>query len=757
MSKLEEIVARYRGERYRNGDFAISSVVLDSREVSIKGDSEPGELEPNHVYRFYGKWTKFRDGKTFAFKNFVVSVPHDRKGVVAYLAGVGKGQGLGEATADRIYSRLGSDAVKTIRETPAMLRDFSSRITQANVEVIAIRLEESAAVEDATIELTNLLAGRGFPKTVIRKAVKQWGSRAAKQVHRDPYCLIRFAGVGFRTCDALYIELGHDPAKIKRQAMAAWSAAKELSAATGNTWHDHDMISQAIRQTVGSDKAKTEKAILLACRLGDMSPGHYGALAMELTHNDALVDEWRPGCQRWIASRSTATAETKLAGYVINAISEPTKWPCAEDIDGISQHQKEQLAKAMSTPIGLLGGGPGTGKTYATAMLIRHMIKTGIGAGGLVAGSPTGKAAVRVSEALEQAKAKADSRTHHSWLKMNSDGTFDHGEKNRWPFAIYFGDESSMNDLILKSHIVGARRAGCQMMLVGDVKQLSPVGAGAPLRDMIASKAMGYGELTEIIRNSGGIAEACQAIANGHRWEPGDNLEMWQSNSTDAQLKSAFKLIDETQAAGFDPVWDLQLVIALNEKSKVSRKELNPLLQARLNPNKKVAGSIFRDADKIVCLSNGKYRMVEDEAGLADEDGNVRVMNGEIGRVIAVQEKSLVVEMNSPNRLIFVPRKPSDKHAGCDFDLAYAMTCHKLQGSESPIVGVIIDERAGRVCDRSWIYTAISRAKMRCVLIGKRRTIDSMCRKQEILKRKTFLRERLQRGRFRMFFGSLAT
>jgi exodeoxyribonuclease V alpha subunit len=152
----------------------------------------------------------------------------------------------------------------------------------------------------------------------------------------------------------------------------------------------------------------------------------------------------------------------------------------------------------------------------------------------------------------------------------------------------------------------------------------------------------------------------------------------------------------------------------------------------------------------VVCTKNGKYP----PASKNGEQEDTYVANGEIGRVIAVEEKRLIVELSISGEEIVVPRGKSAKSSsddddgatGCNWDLAYALSVHKAQGSEFPIAIVILDEYSGarRVCSREWLYTAKSRAKQHCYLIGKRHVADAMCRVQSINKRKTLLRERLQ-------------
>jgi hypothetical protein len=849
-AKLEEIEATYIGQRYRFDQCIIGEVRVPengkpAHTLVIKGDADQDELTRGQRYRFYGRFASYRNKRSgenerqFHFQTFVAAVAHDRDSVVSYLANAGAGHGVGTGTAGKAFDRWGSGCIGIIREDPERLREISNRITAEQAAVIGEKLRQQQATEDATIDLTSLLSGRGLPKTTPRSAIKKWGNRAAEVVRRDPYSLMAFRGCGFKLCDALFIELGHNPAKLRRQALSAWYSIASQS--TGDTWFPATQVLRSIESAIGAANARPKTAVRMAMRLGRLSPDHYGALAGIKTDgvNGPIS---ATGSMVWLAEGRAARNEESLAGMIAAAINEakpkpmitfedqtvswdeavsqiqcrrcarlltapevhiwdgkpfgPTcithisdgtdvevvpladwierqppmvrsavvsiprgkvelppfsLWPEPEDIAGIDDHQRAKLGEALVSRVAVLGGSPGTGKTYSVAMLIRALLASGrVSAEDIAIGAPTGKAAVRLSEALEAAGVPLRARTWHSLLGVGvSDEAggwgFQHNENCPWKYRVIIGDETSMVDTSLMRAIFAARPRGCHVLLVGDVNQLPPVGQGAPLRDLIASQVCGYGELTEIKRNSGGIVEACAAIRDGRRWETGNNLQLINA-STEYSIDAIKLQFDWCRENKFDPVWDCQVLVAVNDKSELSRARINKILQDELNPNPEVKGTPFRLADKIVCTKNGKYPLAEK----SDDDGEVYVANGELGQVIEVEEKRLIVKLSISGDVIVVPRGKSagegDAATGCNWDLAYALSTHKSQGSEWPVVIVMLDNYPGarRVCDRSWIYTAISRAKERCFLIGARHIADAMCRNQAINKRKTLLRERLQ-------------
>lgn len=456
-------------------------------------------------------------------------------------------------------------------------------------------------------------------------------------------------------------------------------------------------------------------------------------------------------------------------------------WPEVDGLTDITNHQREQLTKALRCRIGILAGSPGTGKTYTLARLVGRLIEL-CGRESIAVAAPTGKAAVRITEALDGYGIRLQASTIHRLLgvatRSAGDGWgFKYDENDPLPQKWIIIDESSMIDTDLMASLLRACGKGTHLLLVGDVNQLPPVGHGAPLRDLIAA-GVPCGELREIRRNSGTIVQACADMRDGKKWktiedidpDEGKNLKLLPAANGLAAVEVIVETIRKIRKAGIaDPVWGVQVIVAVNKKSDLSRKALNARLQGELNPTgQRVGSNPFRVSDKIVCLKNSLMPIVADAPPEFNQDaidGKVYVANGELARVVSVAEKMTVVSLDAPKRLVKIPRgtdngdgagkdakedeaddSAASTSTGCQWDLAYAISCHKSQGSEFPIVLVALDEYPGarRVCDRSWIYTAISRAKQICFLVGKRHIADGMCQRQSIKNRKTFLKELIQ-------------
>ncbi|MDE2102277.1 MAG: AAA family ATPase [Patescibacteria group bacterium] len=740
-----------------------------SDNTVVKGPSPEDEIEIGSTYRFLGrKQTHAQYGDQFAFSTFCLAEPATRQGTIRYL--VKLAPNVGEVTACKLWDTFGPEAVATLRTNPQAVADANILTLDQATKAAAVLAKESG-LEQTKIDLFGLFDRRGFPGNLIEACISRWGARAGQRIRKNPFGMLvgrpRLPGCGFKRIDKLYLDLGGKSTALKRQMLAGWNALREDS--SGNTWLPQGVFRQAITRAVGDDEARHADALELGIRSKWLA-----------TYKDEEG-------QVWVAEAGKAKNERRIAEKVKElraAVGAAPKWLNAysEIVPGVlSPHQLDRLKVSLSSSIGILAGTPGTGKTFTAAQVVKYLACR-FGLDSIAVCAPTGKAAVRCTSAMLSYAIDLEAITIHRLLKTGRNGhdgggwQFEVNESNPLGKRFVIIDEASMCDADITAALLSACAPGTHLLFVGDPYQLPPVGHGAPLRDMIAA-GIPCGELTEIRRNSGMIVEACRDIKNGRPFATtetidvpnGKNLKCLSGDTPEDQIAALTAVLNKIAASGkFSPVWDCQVLATVNDKSKISRRALNSALQPLLNPaGESIPPNPFRIGDKIICTRNSGMPLM---ALMAGKPGNTVdsymplvgrnefVANGEIGNVMAVGPKLTIARFDPPNRLIkIVMGKPKESDgegeeadsstAGtvCDFELAYAITTHKSQGSEWPVVIVMIDDSPGarRVCSREHIYTAVSRGKTLTVLIGKMPALEMMAQKVSLDKRKTFLKELL--------------
>jgi exodeoxyribonuclease V alpha subunit len=756
-------------------------IALLTDDATVCGEATADQLVKGAIFRFFGKWTDDeKRGPRFRFSTFTIHAAHSRGAVVRYLSE--HCEGIGQKTAARIFEKYRGESVATLRSDPEKVA-AECGLALDLCETAAKELERGAKYEDTKVELFGLFQGRGFSGKLIETCIDTWGVRAPTVIKRNPFALLGKPSAGFKRCDRLWSDLGLPKTALKRASLCAWNVLRNDS--QGHTWVAVTDVAERLKEAVPGCDIK--RALKLAIRARKLKK-----------HVDRAGD-------LWLGVYHRATSEERIVAAIERLSAASCLWPTdripvsQQEGDRLpSAHQVERLMLATEGPVGMLLGGPGTGKTHVTGYLLREVIKE-FGRGSIKVCAPTGKAAVRATQALSLAGIDLTARTIHSTLEIGRNGHDGDGwgflrdQDNPLECQFLVCDETSMNDTDLMADLLDACAVGTHVLLIGDPHQLPPVGHGAPLRDMVAA-GVPHGELTEVRRNAGQIVHACVRIKNGESFDtaervdldatPPKNLRLIEGRNEQhsrEQLLRVLKQLDEKKqrgdSAGFDPTWQTQVIVARNTKGDICRKKLNELLHPMLNPDGyAVAGNPFKVGDKIICTKNSRMHQVEaflsfdvmpegeKARALAENYETVRdpdqqpvevyVANGEIGRVVAVAPKLTIARFSEGDGLVKIPmgkqREEDEEGAageddgggrGCSFDHAYAITCHKCQGSEAPCVIVMGDEQGGMIANREWIYTAISRASKLCILIGKMSTFTKMKDRRSLHKRKTFLRE----------------
>lgn len=317
--RLLELTATVTYELFRFGQSEPFTVILEAvddkgERIVLKGLLEENDPQQHLTYRFYGSWASYKNQRTgqsepqFRFQTFVRATPHSRAGIVKYLSNA---PNIGRVLAGRLFEKFQGDAVKILREKPEVAAAAIERLSEEAALEAAEWLEREKSLEDCTIALVDLLEGHGLPKSLVKQAVKEWGNRATDVIRQDPYRMMRFRGVGFKRCDALYLDLNKPPGRLKRQALCAWYHVASNS--NGDTWFPKSFVHVGLAGAIAGADVRAEQATDLA--------GRSGMLTTIRTDGPNGAPDW-DGSFEWMAEGAKGRNEARLAGYICEALEE---------------------------------------------------------------------------------------------------------------------------------------------------------------------------------------------------------------------------------------------------------------------------------------------------------------------------------------------------------------------------------------------------------------------------------------------------
>lgn len=640
-----------------------------------------------------GEWqTHARYGRQLRAQGALPLDPADREGQVAYLTSL---RHIGQKRAERLVDDHGEGVLATIAANPQAVFSALRGVSADQAAAAAESWHASRAVRDLHVQL----APHGLAH-LAAPIHARYGERSMTVLHEDPYRLTEVPGVGFARADK--IALAADvPPESSRRAQAAAAFALVEAEQQGNSFLPLDELTGRTSRLIG---LPADPDVLAA------APG-------------LAIDEGRAYREPTLASE-IAVAETlrQRASSPAHLSHDPGEEPHGQ----LTDEQWAAVRGAFEARVSVLTGGPGVGKTECTKGIVAEAEAAHAT---LALCAPTGRAARRMEEATGH-----EAKTIHRLLEWmpGREPAFRPGHP--LPVDLVIVDESSMLNLRLVEVLLDGLAESTHVVFVGDADQLPPIGAGKPFEDLIDSGVAPVVRLSQIFRQAARsmITTAAHEINQGRppQLEPGPDQDhdffFIERPGAERALETVVEVVSERAPAGFgvDPIRDVQ-VLAPMYKGPVGIDALNERLQAELNPaGRKALGERFRIGDRLIQTRNSH------ELGL---------MNGSIVflRADHPEDETIVVDTDDGGSLVI----PYGETA--TLRLAYAISVHKAQGCEVPVVVGVCHRSHSRMLTRPLLYTAITRARNSCVLVGDRPALESAVRRDDGGGRHSGLAERL--------------
>ena len=664
-----------------------------------------------------GEWKTDRYGRTFVVTSYEENMPTSLEGIRNYLSS-GLIRGIGPSLAYLIVEKFGEKTLDILDDDPQRLREVSG-IGRKKLDSIIEAWSEQKGIRDVMIflkqyDVTNALAA---------KIYKKYKDESIHVMKTDPYRLAdEIDGVGFLTSDKVALSMGVSRGDESRLKAGVKFVLKENAEKKGNVYcHRNDLVKETLKllnNEVAGDAAVPAKD------LEDLISRMDKELSRDGENGERIYLPVFRGVEDAVARRLGVMA-VRDGGKDSSVDFGKVEAKCGVSFDDI---QKDAIELADRSSVCVITGGPGTGKTttmrgvIAAAESRREKV---------LLAAPTGRAAKRLAET-----AGKEAKTIHRLLEYSPEG-FQRDEDNPLEGDLLVIDESSMLDLMLMNSLLKAIPPHMRTVFVGDVDQLPSVGAGTILRDIIGSGVIPVVRLTRIFRQ----AQGSLIVANAHAINQGRQPVMQTNLSPDAGDFCFIERSDEqrvvedirTLVSSYIPETfdvrrsDIQ-VLSPMRKGLLGTVSLNRILQEKLNAGSqglRRGETEFRVGDRVMVTKNN-YEL--------------DVFNGDIGKVTSVdmEDRSLKVDFGDGDVLM----SGADLD---DLDLAYCTTIHKSQGSEYPVVIVPVVSSHYVMLMRNLLYTAVTRAKTLCVLVGEKRAVDIMVNNNAILKRNSALAEKLGR------------
>lgn len=709
MEHLRCVVERITYQNAENGYTVLKCAVRNYSDLVTVVGTMP-EIHVGSVLSLDGSWKMdAKYGRQFSVERFEETLPATVYGIEKYL-GSGLIKGIGPKFAKRIVEKFGKDTLNVIEDTPEELLKVAG-IGKIRVERIKKSWQDQKEIKNIML----FLQSHEVSTSHATKIFKTYGSDSISIVKENPYRLADdIWGIGFKTADTIAEKMGIEKDTFIRLRSGILYTLNKL-AENGHCYAVREQLLDKAMELLGVDSPELEITLDEMIRTEDVIKEEEAIYLPPFYFSET-------GCAKRLLRLLWARRQMNLdPEYILEMVEK------SSDIT-YDEIQLEAVRTAVSSKVMVLTGGPGTGKTTTTMGIITAYQLAGCK---ILLAAPTGRAAKRMSEATG-----LEAKTVHRLLEYKPPEGYQKNEEHPLEGDVLILDECSMIDVMLMYNLLKALPEHMSLILVGDTDQLPSVGAGNVLKDIIDSGRVPVVRLTRIFRQ----AQGSRIIMNAHRINQGEPIDMRGGKNSDfffAAKESNEEVVDTLvqyctknlpKYYHADAFRDIQVLTPM-QRGICGAANLNQVLQEAMNPSS-------------VCLRRGgtQYRL-HDKVMQIRNDYEKEVFNGDIGTVadVDMEDRELTVDFDG-RRVVY------DVTELDELVLAYAVTIHKAQGSEYPIVVMPFTMSHFVMLQRNLLYTGVTRAKKILVLIGEKKAIFYAIKNAATTERNTMLAKRLKEG-----------
>lgn len=720
MNETEELTGTIEKCIYQHPDngFTVMVMVISNKQSTIV-TGHLAHVQPGQEVTVLGVWKMHpKFGKQFEVSQCIAHNPSTVLGLKKYL-GSGLIKGIGPVYAEKLVARFGLDVLKIIEHEPHRLESVPG-IGPKRIEKIVAGFHDQKEISSIMI----FLQERGVSANFATKIYKTYGAQSLDVLKENPYRLVDdIWGVGFKTADKIALQLGIGLQSIERvragiahaisvtvQGGHLYAELNALKTKTIELLELGPLVIEPIIKQAFQDLYHAEKIKLIS-----VEHEHFVTLSQYYFSEKGIANK----------IRRLKETQTTIKRFDIDAVYSSLRIPQPGDI-ALNEAQQRGIMACIQHRISIITGGPGTGKTTLIKKLLSILDENKCT---YKLAAPTGRAAKRIQEGTGRFAMTLHRLLEFDFMSMQ----FVHNEQNALKTDFVIVDEASMIDVFLAHALLKAVPLTAHLVFIGDIDQLPSVGAGNFLCDLIASCTVATVKLTEIFRQ----AQDSLIIVNAHRVNKGEFptthipgskkdfifIREEDPSTINDHLRTIFARLPSYHIA----TGDTAVLVPMN-RGIVGTHAINFYLQELLNPGSPekplvYAGTTYKVGDRVMQIRNNYDKLV---------------FNGDTGTIRSIDSDEQTTVVNFGDRDVTYEYSEID-----ELVLAYAMSIHKSQGSEYAATIIPIFTCHFTLLQRNLLYTAITRSKRLCILIGQTKAIAIAIKNNKGIVRKTFLKEYL--------------